>query len=208
MNIDQLRKVAPRALPHLASINAAMEKFGIVGVPAQAAFVAQMLHESCNFTQMEESLNYSPAALLATWPGRFNLTTSAQYGRSALHPANQAMIANIAYGDRMGNGPASTNDGWRYRGRGPGQLTGHDNYKACGDAIGMDLIAHPELVASPAAGCMAFAWFWTKGNPTGKSLSLLADKGQINAISVAVNGGRIGLDERRQLTVDMMAAMA
>ena len=79
---------------------------------------------------------------------------------------------------------------------------------ACGDAIGMDLIAHPELVASPAAGCMAFAWFWTKGNPTGKSLSLLADKGQINAISVAVNGGRIGLDERRQLTVDMMAAMA
>jgi putative chitinase len=208
MNIDQLRKVAPRALPYLASINTAMDRFGIVGTPAQAAFVAQMLHESANFTAMEENLNYSPAALLATWPGRFNLTTSSQYGRTAAHPANQPMIANIAYGGRMGNGPASSGDGWKFRGRGPGQLTGHDNYLNCGAAIGIDLIAYPELVAHPDVGCLAFAWFWTKGNPTGKSLSLLADKGQINAISVAVNGGKIGLDERRQLTVDMMAAMA
>ena len=212
MNIDQLRKVAPRALPFLNYINTAMDRFGIVGVPAQAAFVAQMLHESCNFTAMEENLNYSPAALLATFNTpritRFNLTTSAQYGRTAAHPANQQMIANIAYADRMGNGPASSGDGWKFRGRGPGQLTGHDNYKACGDAIGMDLISHPELVAGPGIGCLAFAWFRTKGNSTGKSLSLLAESGNINAVSVAVNGGKIGLAERKQLTVDMMAAMA
>jgi putative chitinase len=208
MNANQLRQVAPRALPYLNQINAAMTKFGITSRASQAAFVAQMLHESANFTTMEENLNYSPAGLLATWPKRFTQTTAAQYGRTAAHPANQTMIANIAYGDRMGNGPASTNDGARFKGRGPGQLTGHDNYLACGTALGIDLIAYPELVASPDVGCLAFAWFWTKGNPTGKSLSLLADAGQINAVSVAVNGGRIGLAERAQLTRDMMAALA
>lgn len=208
MTPNQLRKVAPRALPYVNQINAAMTRFGISSKTSQAAFVAQMLHESCNFTAMEENLNYSPAALLATWPGRFTLTTSAQYGRTAAHPANQVMIANIAYGGRMGNGPASTGDGYRFRGRGPGQLTGHDNYAACGAALGVDLIAYPELVASPDVGCLAFAWFWSKGNPTGKSLSLLADAGLINSVSVAVNGGKLGLAERAQLTRDMMAALA
>jgi len=208
MNSDQLRKVAPRALPYLNQINAAMTKFGISSVASQAAFVAQMLHESGNFTAMEESLNYSPSALLATWPARFTLATAALYGRTATHPANQVMIANIAYGGRMGNGPAATGEGYRFRGRGPGQLTGRDNYLNCGAALGIDLIAYPELVAHPDVGCLAFAWFWTKGNPTGKNLSLLADKGQINAVSVAVNGGKIGLNERAQLTRDVMAVLA
>lgn len=208
MNIDQLRKVAPRALPYLSQINAAMAKFGIESVTSQAAFLAQMLHESSNFTAMEENLNYSPAALLATWPGRFNLATSAQYGRTAAHPANQVMIANIAYGDRMGNGPASSGDGWRFRGRGPGQLTGHDNYEACGAALDIDLLAYPELVASPDVGCKAFAWFWAKGNKTGRSLSLLADAGLIDSVSIAVNGGKLGLAERAQLTRDVMAVLA
>jgi len=208
MNIDQLRKVAPRALPYLNQINLAMLKFGITTKASQAAYVAQMLHESGNFTKMEENLNYSPVGLLATWPSRFTPATAAQYGRTAAHPANQVIIANIAYGNRMGNGPSTTGEGWRYRGRGPGQLTGKNNYRDCGAALGMDLIAYPELVASPDVGCLAFAWFWSKGNPTGKSLSLLADKGQINAVSVAVNGGEKGLAERAQLTRDMMAVMA
>lgn len=206
MTPDQLRKVAPRALPYLPQINVAMAKFGITSAKSQAAFVAQMLHESANFTAMEENLNYSPGGLMATWPKRFTPALAAQYGRTVAHPANQTMIANIAYGGRMGNGSASTNDGWRYRGRGPGQLTGHDNYRDCGAALGIDLLAYPELVASPDVGCLAFAWFWAKGNPTGKSLNLLADSGQINAISVAVNGGNKGLIERAQLTRELLAA--
>jgi putative chitinase len=206
MNADQLRKVAPRALPFLPQINAAMAKFGIVSKASQAAFVAQMLHESANFTAMEENLNYSPDGLLANWPSRFTPALAAQYGRTAAHPANQTMIANIAYGGRMGNGPASTNDGYKWRGRGPGQLTGHDNYQHCGAALGIDLIGHPELVASVDVGCLAFAWFWAKGNPTGKSLNLLADAGQINAVSVAVNGGKKGLLERARLTRELLAA--
>jgi len=206
MTPDQLRKVAPRALPYLPQINAAMAKFGITSKASQAAFVAQMLHESAGFTKMEENLNYSPGGLLATWPGRFTPALAAQYGRTVAHAANQTMIANIAYGGRMGNGPASTNDGFRWRGRGPGQLTGHDNYLNCGAALGIDLVAYPELVASVDVGCLAFAWFWARGNKTGKSLSLLADSGQINAISVAVNGGDKGLLERAQLTRELLAA--
>lgn len=208
MNIDQLLKVAPRAAPYLNAINSAMSRFGIATVASQAAFIAQMLHESQNFTSMTENLNYSPASLLATWPKRFTPTTAAQYGRTAAHPANQTMIANIAYGDRMGNGPASTNDGWRYRGRGPGQITGYDNYKACGDAIGYDLVGQPDLVATPEIGCLAFAWFWSRGNKTGKSLSALADAGRIDDISIAVNGGTLGLDERSRLTAAVRAVLA
>lgn len=208
MNIDQLIKVAPRAAPYLDAINSAMRRFGIVSTASQAAFIAQMLHESGNFTSMSENLNYSPASLLATWPKRFTLDTAAQYGRTAAHPANQTMIANIAYGGRMGNGPPSTNDGWRYRGRGPGQLTGHDNYKACGDAIGLDLVGQPDLVASPEVGCLAFAWFWDRGNRTGRSLNVLADAGRIDDVSKAVNGGALGLSERSRLTAAVRAVLA
>lgn len=208
MNIEQLRQIAPRAVAHLEAINAAMARFGIMKPSCQAAFIAQMLHESANFATMTESLNYSPASLLSTWPKRFTLETSALYGRTAAHPAAQQMIANIAYANRMGNGPVESGDGWRYRGRGPGQLTGHDNYEACGEAIGIDLLATPDQVALPEVGCMAFAWFWARGNKTGKSLNLLAEAGRIDEISLAVNGGTIGLGERIRLTQHVLGVLA
>ena len=63
------------------------------------------------------------------------------------------MIANTAYANRMGNGSIESGDGWRYRGRGPGQLTGKDNYQRCGEALGLDLVSDPDQVASPAIGC-------------------------------------------------------
>jgi putative chitinase len=208
MNKDQLQHIAPHAVAYLDAINEAMERFDIVTPASQAAFIAQMLHESANFTAMSESLNYSPAALMATWPKRFTPELAAQYGRSALHPANQQMIANIAYASRMGNGGVESGDGWRNRGRGPGQLTGHDNYKACGAALGIDLLASPDQVALPKIGCLAFAWFWSKGNKTGKSLNILADAGRIDEISLTVNGGNLGLAERARLTFQLLGAMA
>lgn len=208
MNQAQLQQIAPRAANYLGAINDAMQRFGITSTASQAAFIAQMLHESRHCTEMIESLNYSPASLLSTWPKRFTLDTSALYGRTALHPANQQMIANIAYANRMGNGAVESGDGWRYRGRGPGQLTGHDNYKACGAALGLDLLAYPDQVALPEVGCLAFAWFWSKGNKTGKSLNLLAEAGRIDEISLAVNGGTLGLGERARLTSQVLGVLA
>ena len=212
MNIDQLQQIAPRAVPFLNSINAAIERFGIAPAASEAAFLAQMLHESANFTRMVENLNYSPAALMSTFNSssrtRFTVDMATMYGRIAVHPANQEMIANIAYANRMGNGSIESGDGWRYRGRGPGQLTGRNNYEACGKALGLDLVGCPDQVAQPEVGCLAFAWFWSIGNKTGRSLNSLAVAGRIDEISITVNGGTLGLPERSQLTARALEVLA
>lgn len=217
MNREQLLAIAPvgaRADTFLSPLNAAMDRFGIDTPARQAAFIAQALHESANLTAMTENLNYSPASLIATFntrkTQRFTEQSATLYGRTAAHPANQQAIANIAYANRLGNGPVASGDGWRYRGRGPGQLTGKSNYQKCGEALGIDLVAAPDLVAQPDIGCLAFAWFWAQGNPSGCSLNLLADCGEIEGVSRAVNGGNHGLAERIALTsraLDVLVAM-
>lgn len=216
MNRVQLLSLSPglgaRVDVFLEPLNAAMTRFAIDTPARQAAFLAQVLHESMGLTRMTENLNYSPAALMATFNTRhvtrFSAETAALYGRTAQHPANQQMIANTAYASRMGNGSIESGDGWRYRGRGPGQLTGKDNYAHCGAELGHDLVRYPDMVAQPDVGCLAFAWFWSKGNPTGRSLSLLADAGDIGRVSRAVNGGSNGLADRIALTSRALQVLA
>jgi putative chitinase len=216
VNRAQLLAIEPGASKQadqfLAPLNAAMERFGIDSPARQAAFVAQLLHESRSLTAMEESFNYSPGNLTATFntatAQRFTPELAGQYGRTAQRPANQTMIANTAYANRMGNGTIESGDGWRYRGRGPGQLTGKDNYTRCGAALGLDLVNHPDLVAQPETGCLAFAWFWAQGNPAGINLNLLADAGKIELLSRAVNGGPNGLAQRVALTQRALQVLA
>jgi putative chitinase len=79
--------------------------------------------------------------------GRFTREQADRLGHvPGVRNADQEMIANIAYGSRLGNGPIHSGDGWRYRGRGPIQLTGKDNYHRCGIAIGYDLVTSPDLL--------------------------------------------------------------
>jgi putative chitinase len=199
------------AYDYLPWLNAAMAKFGIDTATRQASFLAQLAHETGQLGSMVESLNYTPQAILATFNRtmpRFTQAQAEQYGRTAAHPANQVMIANIAYANRNGNGPVESGDGWRFRGRGPGQLTGRRNYAACGAALGLDLVARPELVAEPDVGCLSFAWFWSKGNPSGRDLSILADRGRIEDISRAINGGANGLAQRLALTQRAMQVLS
>lgn len=202
MNRQELMKIAPhtsgvivdRWLPYL---NRAMDRFGIVKREHQAIFIAQTMIESGGLTSMTENLAYRPAALRRIFPGRFTPEEAGEYGYVPGHrSANQQAIANIAYGGRYGNGDRHSGDGWKYRGRGPIQLTFKGNYEACGKAIGIDLVKSPELLIEPEAGSLAAAWFWSRGNKTGKSLNLLADKGDINAISLIVNPGGSHLAER------------
>lgn len=196
----------------LAPLNVAIERFGIDSPARQAAFIAQILHESLCLTRMTESFNYSPANLMATFNTpklkRFSLEAAERLGRTAAHPAAEYEIANIAYADRMGNGSIVSGDGWRYRGRGPGMLTGLANYAKCGADLGIDLLRFPDQVAQPDVGCLAFAWFWKKGNPTGRDLGLLADIGQYSRVSQAVNGGSNGLQERLALTTRALEVLA
>ena len=122
----------------------------------QAAFLATCGHESAGFTRLEESFNYSPRGLMATWSSRFDAQIAQKLGRTSEKPANRRGIANHAYGSRGGN----RGEGYKFRGRGPIQLTHRDNYQACGDDIGIDLIANPDLVATPEVGALAAGWFW------------------------------------------------
>ncbi len=165
----------------------AMLKYDITTPQRQAAFLAQAGHESQGLSRVVENLNYTPEALITTFNTkvtRFIKIDAFRYGRTPDHPANQEIIANIAYCGRMGNGPFESGDGYRFRGRGIGQITGKDNYAACGKAIGLDLVANPEKLELPSVGAMAFAWFWDSNK-----LNPLADIGDFIGISGAINCG-------------------
>lgn len=208
MTLDQLARIlphspAPLLAQFLAPLNAAMAKFGIDTPPRQANFIAQAAHESAGFARMVENLDYSATALRTIWPNRFTDETARLYGRiDGVKLANETMIANVAYANRMGNGSIESGDGFRYRGRGPGQLTGRDNYRACGTAIGSDLVRFPDQVAQPEAGCLTFAWFWRAHN-----LNALADENNITRISAIINGGDLGLQARIDLTNHALTAL-
>lgn len=203
----QLALLAPRAPAIYADALAkAMAQFGIdKSKESQAAFLAQVLHESAGLQVFSENLNYAAAALTVMWPTRFTRETAQQFGRTSAHPADPVMIANIAYANRMGNGPAASGDGWRYRGRGPIQLTGKNNYSLCGSGIGVDLVTDPDALLHPGNGCMSAAWFWHAGNRTGRSLNGLG--GDIDAISRVVNGGEHGLVDRRVLYAKVLQVL-
>lgn len=183
----------------LGPLNAAMCKYEINTPRRQAAFLAQVGEESGGLRVFSENLNYSTTALLRQWPKRFTPAHAALYGRTESHPANQRMIANLAYGGRFGN-PAG--EGWKWRGRGPLQLTFYDNYKACSKGTGIDLMTDPDVVFEPAAGAITAAWYFKKAG-----CNTLADDGDFVEITQRVNGGQINADKRMALHVSAKNAL-
>jgi putative chitinase len=101
----------------------------------------------------------------------------------------------------MGNGAPQTGDGWKYRGRGLKQLTGKDNYKRCGDALGIDLVTNPDLLLEPMNAARSAGWFWKVNN-----LSPLADADDIKGMTKKINGGLIGYEARKALYDRILAA--
>ena len=93
----------------------------------------------------------------------------------------------------MGNGPAESGEGWKYRGRGLKQLTGKDNYTRCGTALGLDLVSNPDLLLEPMSAARSAGWFWKSNN-----LSSFADAGDIKGMTKKINGGFIGLEDREK----------
>ncbi|MFB5082495.1 glycoside hydrolase family 19 protein, partial [Raoultella sp. C349492] len=96
-----------------------------------------------------------------------------------------------AYANRGGNGPESSGDGWRYRGRGPIQTTFKNNYRATGIALGLDLLDQPDLLLEPTPGARAAAWFWYANN-----LNSYIDKGDFRGATRRINSGMLGMDDR------------
>jgi putative chitinase len=186
MTSEQLQQLGIAA-KWLEPLEDTFAKYDINTPERQAAFIGQCAHESGNFKTLEENLNYSSQALMRTWPTRF--PDSAIAMKYAYHPE---MIANKVYGGRMGNGVEETGDGWKYHGRGLIQLTGKENYANCGSGIGVDLLSSPGLLNTPEYAALSAGWFWNK-----KGLNTLADAGDFETMTKRINGGTLGLEDRK-----------
>ncbi|WP_198116941.1 glycoside hydrolase family 19 protein [Massilia rhizosphaerae] len=156
---NDLKRILPlagtRADTFCAPLNIAMGEFEINTPARQAAFIAQIAHESGQFRYVRE------------------------------------LASGAAYEGRIDLGNTMKGDGVRFRGRGLIQITGRTNYKACGAALGLDLILYPELLEQPMYACRSAGWFWkTHG------LNELADAGDQVKITRRINGGTNGLAER------------
>lgn len=153
-----------------------------------ASFLAQCGHESAGFTVLQENLNYSADGLNKIFKKYFPTLDSAQpYARKP------EMIANRVYGGRMGNGDEASGEGYKFRGRGPIQLTGKDNYAACSDFLFQDdtLIQNPDMLLDPEYALHSACWFWWKND-----LNNYADSADLVTMTKRINGGTIGLEDR------------
>lgn len=187
MDLSKLKGHVPDSV--IAQIPEVMEKFKIDTATKLAHFLAQCGHESGGFRVVNENLNYSAKGLNGIFKKYFpTLALAEQYQRKP------EKIANKVYSSRMGNGPETSGDGWKYRGRGYIQLTGKDNYTAFGKAINEDIAANPDLVATKYP-LLSAAWFFSKN-----CLRRCADASDATVLSVTkcVNGGTIGLADRQK----------
>ncbi|MFE1813656.1 glycoside hydrolase family 19 protein [Metapseudomonas otitidis] len=204
---QQLLQILPNARRQagvfVSAINRAAARYDITSRVRLAAFLAQAGHESAELTRLVENLNYGAGGLANTWPGRFRGADGQPNALAwALHRRPEA-IANAVYGNRMGNGPAASGDGWRYRGRGLFQITGRAQYQRCGNALGLPLVEQPELLERPEHAALSAAWFWEENG-----LNALADAGRFDDITQRINGGQNGRAERRLLWDRARAVLA
>lgn len=175
--VEGIVKAAPVVFP----------KYGLDTPLTVAHAMAQFSHECGAGLEMVENLNYSAQGLMKTWPTRFGSARAAQYAH------NPQRIADTVYGGRMGNAPPPSDDGWNFRGRGLSQVTGREGYGKLAAKTGLDLLSYPGLISEPdhalecgvadfvLCGCLPHA---------------VAD--DVVAVTKAINGGTIGLAERRQ----------
>ena len=187
LKLEKLKGHIPDAV--IAQIPDTASKFAINTPLRLAHFLAQCGHESGGFRATQENLNYSAKGLTGTFKKYFPTESAA-----TPYAKNPLKIASKVYGGRMGNGPESSQEGYKFRGRGYIQLTGKENYTAFGKSINEDILSNPDKVASSYA-LLSAAWFFSKNG-----LHKMADEGSSDAvvtkITKRVNGGTIGLADR------------
>ena len=192
VNADQLRQL--HIEPSLAdAFNETFERFGIVTPAQQASWIGQCGHECGNFRIMEENLNYRAPTLLKLFPQTPKRAWGFTPESAAEYEKKPQRIANRIYGNRMGNGDESSGDGFRYCGRGLIQLTGKINYQNFADSIETPVEDIPEFLATFEGAVQSACWFWESNN-----LNQWADTGDILTLTKRINGGTIGLEDRKK----------
>lgn len=169
-----------------------------MNVPTVAEdWLGQLVHESEGLTKDRENLYYTtPERLVAVWDTRFSMSRGSKLRYAPDYVRNPAKLANAVYAGRMGNGPESSGDGYRFSGGGPGMLTGREMWEAYAEFSGNDVVNHPELFKDPLIGADSAAWMFA----VAKGLIDEARADLVKTITKRINGGYIGLEKRKKLT--------
>jgi predicted chitinase len=170
LTVEQFRSSCPKlteekAVAYLPMMMAACSEFGITTPLRLASWLAQAGHESGSFRYLQEIWGPTTAQLKYEPPSSV-----------------ASKLGNIRPGD-----------GYRFKGRGPIQVTGRYNYEKAGKALGMDLITHPELAADPIQAFRISAWWWKE-----HGCNEIADTGNMVALTRRINGGTNGLADREK----------
>lgn len=170
-------------------------KYNISSPMAVAHFMAQASEECGQGLEMIENMNYSAQRLLQVFPTHFTPAMA----RRADH--NPKMVADIAYGGRMGNAPPPSDDGWNFRGRGLSQVTGREGYQKLQDFlkehdVDIDIMEDPDLIISPdhTLECGVADWLLCGCLPYALEDAIIMETRKLN-------GGTNGLSERKRQLV-------
>jgi putative chitinase len=175
-----------------------LPRFGIETELRLIHFCAQVFHETGGLTLVVESLSYTVERLRQVWPTRFPTIESARpYAR------NPRALAMKVYGGRRELGNMNAEDGWTFRGRGLPQLTGRANYTKVGAVLGLDLVSNPDLVIAPAHALEVGAYIWHL-----RGANVAADEDDIVKVTKAVNGGTVGLEDRKRWLAQCRAVLS
>ena len=187
LSVEQLTAFAPRCYARdlAPALSAAADERKINTPKRLAHWLGQLSVESAGLTRFTENLSYSTERMMAVWPHRFPTLASTS---GCVH--NPLGLANVVYAGRLGN--THPGDGYKFRGRGLIMLTGRDNYTRTGQALGLDLAEDPDLAETPTVAARIAAHFWAA-----HGLNALADHDDVRAITHAINGGEVGLEERK-----------
>lgn len=191
LTLDQLKQVIPKnqyvsywhdALAQL------LPQYEINTPDRIAAFLAQCAHESGGFVFIKENLNYKWQSLRKVFPKYFPTDALAQQ-----YEKQPQKIANRVYANRMGNGPEESGDGWKFCGRGLIQVTGRDNYSWFAASLQISPEEASEYMETFEGAAQSACWFWESNN-----LNQWADKQDILTLTKRINGGTIGLEDRKK----------
>lgn len=169
----------------ILTAHSVFDKYGVTTDSMVATIMAQFSEECGAGTEMMENMNYSAARLLQVFPSHFT------YAQAVAMQHNPRLIADQAYGGRMGNAPPPSDDGWKYRGQGLSQCTGKDSYAALSKTTKLDLVNHPELLCDPQ-----YALDCAVGDFVQCGCMPWAIKGNFTMVTQRLNGGQNGADLR------------